>query len=170
MRTIVPMFNTHRMVKEYYHLLYEPAASAHIAMSKNHFQQARQLSQWKEEITLLWPQVKILQYQIESSEQHGPFFVGEELTVKATVQLGSIPPEHVRVQVYFGSFEKNTISSPQILDIQHVTPLPENGEGIYEYSGKIPAAESGSYGLKLRIIPTHPNMLQLHELRLITWS
>ena len=34
----------------------------------------------------------------------------------------------------------------------------------------IPAAESGSYGFNVRVIPTHPNLLQEHELRLITWA
>ena len=170
MRTIVPMFNTHRMVKEYDRFLYEPAGLAHEAMEKNSFQNARELSHWKREMFLLWPQVQIHQHQIESGEQRDAFFVGEEVTVKAIVQLGPIKPEHVRVQAYFGPFEKNVITAPQILDIKNLKPLPEAGEGVYEYSGKIPAAESGSYGLRLRIIPTHPYLLQSHELCLITWA
>ena len=170
MRTIVPMFNTHRMVKEYDRFLYEPAAVAHAAMEKNSFQNARELSHWKREMFLLWPAVEILQHQVVSVEQRDAFFVGEEVMIKAIVKLGAIKPEHVRVQAYFGPFEKNVITAPQILDIKNVTPLPDAGEGVYEYSGKIPAAESGSYGLRLRIIPTHQNLLQAHELRLITWA
>jgi hypothetical protein len=42
--------------------------------------------------------------------------------------------------------------------------------GSYEYRGTIPSAESGSYGLSVRVIPTHPNLQQAHELRLITWA
>ncbi|MEI6416587.1 MAG: alpha-glucan family phosphorylase, partial [Verrucomicrobiota bacterium] len=170
MRTIVPMFNTHRMVKEYDRFLYEPAAVAHAAMEKNSFQNARELSRWKREMFLLWPAVEILQHQVVSVEQRDAFFVGEEVMIKAIVKLGAIKPEHVRVQAYFGPFEKNVITAPQILDIKNVTPLPDAGEGVYEYSGKIPAAESGSYALRLRIIPTHQNLLQAHELRLITWA
>jgi hypothetical protein len=34
----------------------------------------------------------------------------------------------------------------------------------------IPASESGSYGFNVRVIPTHPNLVQEHELRLITWA
>lgn len=119
---------------------------------------------------LLWPQVEIVQYQVVSLEQRDAFFVGEEVMVKATVKLGAIKPEYVRVQAYFGPFEKNIITTPQVLDFQNFMTLPNAGEGVYEYSGKIPAAESGSYGLRLRIIPTHPHMLQPHELRLITWA
>ncbi|MBX9577758.1 MAG: alpha-glucan family phosphorylase [Chthoniobacterales bacterium] len=170
MRTIVPMFNTHRMVKEYDRFLYEPAGLAHEAMEKNSFQNARELSHWKREMFLLWPQVEILEHQVISVEQRDAFFVGEEVMIKAVIKLGAIKPEHVRVQAYFGPFEKNVITAPQILDIKNVIPLPDAGEGVYEYSGKIPAAESGSYALRLRIIPTHPYLLQSHELRLITWA
>lgn len=170
MRTIVPLFNTHRMVKEYDRFLYEPAATAHIVMEKDHFKNARELSQWKKEMLLLWPQVEVKKYELAPSEQRDGFFVGEEVAVKATVQLGAIKPEHVRVQVYFGSYEKNVIVTPQIQDLKNFMPLLDAGEGVYEYSGKISLAESGSYGLRLRIIPTHTYLLQPHELRLITWG
>lgn len=170
MRTIVPMFNTHRMVKEYDRFLYEPAAAAHRLMEKNNFEKARELSHWKKEMIRLWPEVAVLEYQIVAVEQQESFLVGEEIFIKAIVKLGQIQPEHVRVQAYFGPSEKNVIMSPQVQEIQKVMPLAPAGDGIYEYSGKIPAAESGSYGLCLRIIPAHPYMLQPHELRLITWS
>jgi hypothetical protein len=42
--------------------------------------------------------------------------------------------------------------------------------GAYLYHGSIKAAESGSYGLSVRIIPTHPHLTQAHELRLISWA
>jgi starch phosphorylase len=45
-----------------------------------------------------------------------------------------------------------------------------SSHGVYLFTGMIPAAESGSYGFNVRVIPTHPNLLQEHELRLITWA
>jgi hypothetical protein len=42
--------------------------------------------------------------------------------------------------------------------------------GVYRFAGTIPAKESGSYGLSVRVVPTHPNLFQEHELRLITWA
>ncbi len=170
MRTIVPVFNTHRMVKEYDRFLYEPAAAAYETMGRDGFKNACELSQWKKEMMLLWPQVRVQQYQLAPSEQRDAFYVGEEVTVKAIVHLGSIRPEHVRVQVYFGACEKNIITIPRVQDIKNFMPLLNMGEGVYEYAAKIPVAESGSYGLRLRIIPTHPYLLQAHELSLITWG
>jgi len=36
--------------------------------------------------------------------------------------------------------------------------------------GQYPRLESGTYGFSVRVVPTHPCLMQTHELRLITWS
>ena len=46
----------------------------------------------------------------------------------------------------------------------------QNGDGSYIYQGSVPASESGAYGFSIRVVPTHPHLMQSHELRLITWS
>ena len=45
-----------------------------------------------------------------------------------------------------------------------------DGNGDYIYQGSVPATESGTYGFSVRVVPTHPCLMQAHELRLITWS
>ena len=45
-----------------------------------------------------------------------------------------------------------------------------NGSGVFLYKGEIPSTESGAFGLSVRVVPTHPNLTQEHELRLITWA
>ena len=50
------------------------------------------------------------------------------------------------------------------------TRLKKLDDGNHLYTGEIPATDSGSYGLNVRVIPTHPNVTQDHELRLITWA
>jgi starch phosphorylase len=45
-----------------------------------------------------------------------------------------------------------------------------DGDGNYSYEGAVPASESGTYGFSVRVVPTHPCLMQMHELRLITWS
>ena len=45
-----------------------------------------------------------------------------------------------------------------------------DGDGNYIYQGAVPASESGTYGFSVRVVPTHPCLMQRHELRLITWS
>jgi starch phosphorylase len=44
------------------------------------------------------------------------------------------------------------------------------GNGDYLYEGLVPAAESGTYGFTVRVVPVHPHVMQPHELRLIAWA
>ncbi|MCX6969160.1 MAG: alpha-glucan family phosphorylase [Verrucomicrobia bacterium] len=172
MRTIVPVFNTYRMVSEYNERLYEPSASAFAALSAKHCSNAVALSKWKAEIRAQWAQVRVLDYQIAYQIPDGKtareiFFVGEQMTVSANVHLGPVKPDNVRVQAYYGLVDKNRIKDAAFTDLA----MEKNtSDGNYLFSGRIPASESGSYGLNVRVIPTHPHLTQDHELRLITWA
>ena len=89
------------------------------------------------------------------------------MTVNTHVHLGPVKPGNVRVQAYYGPVEKNRITAASFTDLAMEKKLDD---GNYLFSGPIPASESGSYGLNVRVIPTHPHLTQDHELRLITWA
>ncbi|MFZ4774099.1 MAG: alpha-glucan family phosphorylase [Terrimicrobiaceae bacterium] len=172
LRTIVPVFNTSRMVSEYNERLYEPAAAAFTALSANHCANAVALSDWKASIRSLWHQIRILDYSItyeipDGKTAHEIFYVGEQMRVAAEVHLGSVKPGNVRIQAYYGPVEKNHITTAAFSDLKFEKQI---SDGNYLFSGLIPASESGSYGLNVRVIPTHPHLTQEHELRLITWA
>jgi glycogen phosphorylase len=165
-RTIVPVFNTHRMVTEYAERLYEPASRAHAALSAGNCKKAVELSQWKANIRRDWPHVNVSNVEVKTG--NGPnVLVGERLEVTARVTLGPINPEEVRVEAYFGENENGNIQRPATIPMAKAEKV---SEGVYRYMGSIPATESGSYGLSVRVIPTHPHLIQAHELRLIAWA
>jgi starch phosphorylase len=99
---------------------------------------------------------------------NGPnVLVGERLEVTARVTLGPIKPEEVCVEMYYGETSAGRILRPATLSMAKAEKLQD---GVYRYTGSIPAKESGSYGLSVRVIPTHPGVTQPHELRLIAWA
>lgn len=165
-RTIVPVFNTHRMVSEYAVRLYEPASRAHAALTADNCKQAVGLSQWKSNIRRDWQHVHVSNVTVSTGNGVN-ILVGEQLQVSARVALGPIKPEEVRVEAYYGETENGDIVRPSKLPLEKGEKL---ADGTYQYSGKVPASESGSYGLSVRVLPTHPHLTQAHELRLITWA
>lgn len=168
LRTIVPVFNTHRMVSEYNERLYEPAAAAGKVLCADGCKQAADLSHWKDEMRAKWPEIKVLDYSVRDGiPGRETFHVGDELHVTARLHLGGVRNEHIRVQAYFGPVEGGLIENAQIVEL---TDFEEQEGGDFIYRGTIPASESGAYGLNIRILPTHPNLTQEHELRLITWA
>src|SRR6202048_3902100 len=165
-RSVTPVFNTHRMVKEYTERLYLPAARSHENFAQNGCEPATQLSQWKARMRKDWPQVRIHDVQVANKDRQN-ILVGESLQVSAQVHLGDVDPNHVRVEAYHGEAENGGIKNPSVTILN---ASGRNGDGSYLYQGSVPASESGAYGFSLRVVPTHPNLMQAHELRLIAWS
>ena len=165
-RSVTPMFNTHRMVKEYAERLYIPAAKSHADFANDGCSAAVQLSQWKTKIRKDWAQIKVHEVEVGNQDRQN-IPVGESLQLRARVHLGPVDPKHVRVEAYHGESENGGIKNPA------VTVLAEghqNGDGSYIYQGSVPASESGAYAFSIRVVPIHPHLMQAHELRLITWS
>ncbi|HEY1771302.1 MAG TPA: alpha-glucan family phosphorylase [Chthoniobacterales bacterium] len=166
-RSVTPMFNTHRMVKEYTERLYLPAASAQAEFTRDSYRAATVLSQWKAQMRRDWPQVRITDVQVSNQDRQN-IQVGDSLRLSAKVHLGGVDPSHVRVEAYHGETENGSLRNPS------ATALSEGGrigdDGDYLYEGSISAAESGTYGFSVRVVPIYPHLLQDHELRLIAWS
>ena len=165
-RSVTPVFNTHRMVKEYTERLYIPAARSHENFAQNGCEPATQLSQWKARMRKDWPQVRIHDVQVGNKDRQN-ILVGESLQVSAHVYLGDVDPNHVRVEAYHGEADNGGIKNPSV---SILNASGRNGDGSYLYQGSVPASESGAYGFSVRVVPTHPHLMQSHELRLIAWS
>src|SRR5438477_2976989 len=166
-RSITPAFNTHRMVKEYAERLYIPAAKSHEGFSRDSCAAATQLSQWKAAIRKDWPQVRIQDVQVGNQDRQN-ISVGESLQLSARIHLGAVDPRHVRVEAYHGEADNGGIRNPTATVLDQSSQV--DGDGNYLYQGSVPASESGAYGFSVRVVPTHPHLMQRHELRLITWS
>ncbi len=165
-RSVTPVFNTHRMVKEYAERLYIPAAKSYGDFARDGSAAATNLSQWKSKIRKDWSQVQIHDVQIGNKDRQN-VLVGESLQVSARVHLGGVDPQNVRVEAYHGEVDNGGVKNPTVTILNE---SGRNGDGSYIYNGQVPASESGAYGFSVRVVPVHPHLMQEHELRLITWS
>ena len=166
-RSVTPVFNTQRMVKEYTEQLYVPAAQAYENFSRDGCGAATQLSQWKAQMRKDWPQVQVSDVEVANKDRQS-ISVGESLQISARVHLGAVDPQHVRVEAYHGEVNNGDLHNPSATILNQTSQA--DGNGTYVYQGSVPATESGTYGFSVRVVPTHPCLMQAHELRLITWS
>src|SRR3954465_10075299 len=95
-RSVTPVFNTQRMVKEYTEQLYVHAARAHQELGRDGCAAATGLSQWKAKMRKDWPQVSILGLEVGNADRLN-IQVGDPLKICARVHLGAVSPDHVRV-------------------------------------------------------------------------
>ncbi|OAI41061.1 hypothetical protein AYO41_05530 [Verrucomicrobia bacterium SCGC AG-212-E04] len=168
-RSVTPVFNTHRMVMEYHQRMYARAATAHAKLSAHNCKAAAELSEWKKQMRAKWSGVNIYDVQLQHPGRLN-IHVGDPLEIAANVYLGELSPAHVRVQAYYGENRENTIHSPSVLDLSLSSEQPNKESGNYLYHGRVPSTETGAFAFNVRVIPTHPNLNQDHELRLITWA
>src|SRR5437588_12071113 len=94
--------------------------------------------------------------------------IGDSMQMTAPVHLGAVDPQQVRMVVYQDEVDNGDIRNPWAILLNQSGRA--DGDGNYIYQGAVPASESGTYGFSVRVVPTHPCLMQVHELRLITWS
>jgi glycogen phosphorylase len=165
-RSITPVYNTNRMVREYAERFYIPAAERGIRLRAENLTEAKSLAKWKISIREAWPQVAVQEVTFDHPKPY-EVTVGQKILVRARVALGSISPEHILAEAYVGEALNGSLENPSSVRLE-IKDKADNGS--YWYSGHIEASESGVYGFNVRLLPTHSQLNQKHELRLVTWA
>lgn len=166
MRTCCPVFNTNRMVREYAERFYLPAAQRWNRFTKNGYKVTKEVSTWRSKLNEKWDELRIESVQANIPKEAT---VGNQLPVSATIRLGTIAPEEVAVELYYGPLD-----SHGSITVGNSAPLHCEGHNgsdqTYRYSGAIPCEFSGQYGYALRIVPHHPEMAARYHVGLVQWG
>ncbi len=165
MKTIPPVFNTNRMVREYTEKMYLPSASEWRDVCKDQFAAARRGAAWRARLRDRWNELRI---ESVSAEVPREIVVGQTLPVTADIFLGTISPDDILVELYYGL----VTARGQITNARAVCMQPQhgNGDGRYRYVGQIPCALSGQHGYAVRVLPAHPNAAARYSLGLVRWG
>lgn len=166
MRSVGPVYNTWRMVREYTERFYVPAAQRGTRLLSDSLAEAKALAKWKIMIRNEWSKVSVHEVVCEHPKQY-EILVGEKIPIRSKIYLGNLAPENVLVEAYYGEANGDQLSNEGTIRLDMTKP---DGQGSYWYSGQIDASESGAYGFNVRVIPTNPNLCQKQELRLVTWG
>lgn len=160
--TLSPALSADRMVREYVERLYIPAAHAERGISATDFQPARELAAWKARVTAAWPKVHVA--HVESGGVDAVPQVGDELHLRATVDLAGLEPADVAAEVVYGRASEGD----QLANVEHA-PLElvsEPGQP-FVFAGTVPLARAGSFGYTVRVVPAHPLLASPAELGLV---
>ncbi|MDR0292144.1 MAG: alpha-glucan family phosphorylase [Elusimicrobium sp.] len=144
-KTIAPVFNTHRMVREYYSRFYTKANHYNNIYSQK--DRVEDLAAKRATVAANWYRVAVTDI---SPKLDQAIKIGDTLNFKARVFLGNLPPELVRVEVLAGSRGV----AGDIISEEFFTMKNTGKEGdayIYEVSYK--PVNSGRKDYAVRIIP-----------------
>lgn len=166
-RTLAPTYGTHRMVKDYTEKMYLPCIKRNIKIRDSQYGFIRTLADWKQKIEKAWPQVSITANQDIHGLVDYSMLSGHELLLSATVNLSSLVPEDVRVEVFYGPFVKNDIVNGMAIEMKAVR---QTDASAFFYEAKICLIDGGEYGYSFRIIPSHPNFMNKFDMPMIKWA
>jgi glycogen phosphorylase len=179
LRGLGPRALASRMVREYVTELYAPAADASRALAASgsedgsadgsvggtEYSAARELAAWKARVTVGWPAVRVEHVQAADDGDLSP---GGQLTVRASVALGELAPDDVRVEVVYGpAGEADEIVDP-ICEALRLDSGP-GPDGVARYVGSAQLGQPGPFGYTIRVMPEHRLLSGPSELGLVTF-
>ena len=162
---LAPEYNTMRMVREYAERFYVPAVKLTLEMMDDELTRAKELASWKQRVREAWPSVGVKDIAVRSPAE---LQVGEKMRVEAVVQLGSLVPSDVAVELYYGpTAGGHELDQGQIVRMALDT---KSADGLYKYVGDIPADTSGAHAFATRVMPWNAAMTHPYETSLIRWA
>ncbi|PSB56985.1 alpha-glucan family phosphorylase [Chamaesiphon polymorphus] len=160
-----PTFNTARMLRDYATVGYFPASDRNHVVTDNHYQAGKDLAHWKQKMLKHWGDLKVQTVDVSAPEDIN---VNQSISVKSLIQLGSLEPHDVQVELYKGAVDTNGKIVNADTTVMTYQGRDNNGNSLY--TSEIAYAASGLQGLSLRVLPHHPHLSNPYELGSILWA
>jgi starch phosphorylase len=156
--TLGPQVVASRMVRDYVEQLYEPTAARADALGADRGVRAVALAGWKERVRSAWKAVHVDGIDTDDTTAD----LGGSRTVTAHVTLGDLSPDDVQVQLLHGPVGQND-------ELDHSNLVVMSGDGA-TFTGTFTCEHPGRYGITVRVVPNHPDLVTPVELGLIAWG
>lgn len=171
--SILPLFNSNRMLKEYVEQTYLPAVRNNQKFSMNHFENAKELAHWIDRVTQHWGKIKV---KVDKSILNNDSIVlkyNEPFKLQCRVNLGILKPEEVKVQVYLveedDGFENENRFTEKRFELVEMEKIENLENSKYLYEATIVPSDSGNYKFTIRVLPYHEDQAGLVETALVHW-
>jgi starch phosphorylase len=182
MASVLPHFNSERVLHDYVSNFYAPAAKQGRAVAANEFRAARALADWKAKVIRAWPGVQIEPVTVAPSE------IGfhDAVALEVQVALNGLAPADVRVEcvmhramcseltLAIKRYAENghALSGVTYIDDETVLvalfePGQRDGAGHCRYRLEIKPPWAGTLRYEVRVVPQHPNLNHPYELGLM---
>jgi starch phosphorylase len=164
MASIVPRFNSKRMVGEYLTKCYLPASRQHVMYSKNQYANSRLLADWKARVRHAWAGVGLRRIDALIAQ----IKYGESLRFEVAVNLNGLAPEDVVVEMLIGyNTKKEPLASAQHYRFESVGAINETGEHLFVV--KLQPEKCGNLEYRIRVYPCHELLTQPFEMGMMRW-
>jgi starch phosphorylase len=163
MKSILPQFNSQRMVMDYVTRYYAAARQQRLVLTGNDYARARELASWRRKITDNWSKVRLRRLDTPATRIES----GKHLAFSVAANLDGLTPQDVLVECLIGT--ESDSGELHVLD-QHVfksTTKNDSGETVFtlDLLPRLP----GLLHYKIRMYPFHPALAHRLEMGCMLW-
>ncbi|MBN1671969.1 MAG: alpha-glucan family phosphorylase [Kiritimatiellae bacterium] len=164
-RMALSYFNSFRMLSQYHTLFYEPALAEYRELTAEDGGRAKRLVAQHGNLRSLWKDVRV---GLPSTDRDiSALHVGDTFHVRAVVELGTLKPDDVDVEVYYGPINaENEIGGGHV---ESMALAADGASGKYRFEGRVQCRTTGRYGLTVRVSPREPHWKHVLP-GLMTWA
>jgi glycogen phosphorylase len=159
-----PRVTASRMVADYVERLYEPTAARTDTLAADGLARARALAAWKQRVAEAWHGVHVDRVDGDMAAVE----LGASRDVEAVVSLGSLSADDVDVQLVHGPVgQGDELTERTCVSMRPGGPADDDHA---RYVGSLECSRAGRYGLTVRIVPRHADLVDNSELGLAAWA
>ncbi|MCM2324538.1 MAG: alpha-glucan family phosphorylase, partial [Oligoflexia bacterium] len=149
--TIVPNFNTERMLGEYQDRFYTPARESAPKLAQDHYRQIRELTASRKRVAEGWSSIAFADIQVKELEADR-IELGQILRMKVRVTHPSLRPEDIQVQaVLNGEGEGDGANHFSAYPMKCVSDPGAGRESIWE--AEVELRQIGPQNMGVRVVP-----------------
>jgi starch phosphorylase len=185
MATVLPDFNSYRVLHDYACRFYGPAAQRGRTLAADNFSPATELAEWKVKLRTAWPSVELKLV----SEAEGRIGHGDRLRLSVDVRSAGLTTEDIRVECVLRRItcSELPVPEPQFArdtrvddgiryvgdDMIAVIPLEPVNEPIHDdadrYELDCVSPWCGALTYEIRAVPWHPHLSHPYDMGLMHW-
>lgn len=164
MKDLSPFFSTRRMVQQYVNEMYMPSFHRFTDMYTDDINKALAFAHWRQNLENEWHHIEIFSVTVQETQ----VTVGTQAEVTANIQLGSLTPDDILVQLYMGSLDtRGEIADGTAIEM---TAGKKASDGTYDFKTVLTYDTTGNQGLSVRVLPKHKYLHTNFQPGLITWA
>lgn len=162
--TLLPRFNSTRMLTEYVRKTYLPASQQGRRLSENGFEAAQRVAAWKAKVRAAWTGVRVRRLDAPKSD----LAFGESFTLQLAVALNGLAPSDVVVEVIMGRpFGSLQLQGSARYEMEWEGIKNEAGEDLF--SLKLAPELCGRLEYRIRVYPCHELLTHSFETGQMIW-
>ena len=160
--TLLPRYNTWRMLDEYIGKFYRPATRQSARLNGNDFAAARELAGWKDKVRSRWSGVHL--QRLDSAP--AAIRYGDTVRVELAAWLNGLAADDVQVELLLNRPGETRLEKQQRLAFTPERQL-ENGQQVFVLD--LQPEQCGELQFRIRVYPYHPLLTHRFEMGMMLW-